>query len=190
MAMMEKIERIKQHASVEELQAMLLQTEKSSESRSQSPPKHSDKGDVAAPGGSGSGVSASQGNAATPQVKKGKGSLGSGSKAKQLPARSASVPLESASASAAAAAAAAAAAGNEGDDGGSKGDEGIAFIVDGRFDQRPSTSASKSRCAYQTEIQFIFDAALTALALQGRHSRAQAAAAAAVAVPSRRRRVW
>ena len=154
MAMMEKIERIKQHASVEELQAMLLQTEKSSESRSQSPPKQSDKCDGAAPGGSGSGsgVSASQGHAATPQVKKGKGSLGSGSKAKQLPARSASVPLECASA----AAAAAAAAGNEGDDGGSKGDEGIAFIVDGRFDQRPSTSASKSRCAYRTEIQFLF----------------------------------
>jgi hypothetical protein len=151
MAMMEKIERIKQHATVEELQAMLLQTEKSSESRSSSPPKHRDA--------AGSDVK-TQALDVAPQAKKSKGkSSSSSSKARPLPGRSASVPLEAAGASAAdgradsasavsfAAAAAGGGGGNghQGEDGGNKDHDDIAFIVDGRFDQRPSTSASKSR---------------------------------------------
>ncbi len=119
---------------------MLMQTEKSSDSRSMSPAAG---GKAVAHDEESSG--GGKGAAEAALVKKGK----VGSKAKQPP-RSASVPLAQAASSglhgpapaAADAAAPAAAAAASGSD----ADEGIAFIADGRFEQRPSTSASKSRC--------------------------------------------
>ncbi len=139
MAMMDKIERIKQHASVEELQAMLLQTEKSSESRT-SPSRQSAKSD---------------GDASEPlppptahSAKKAKGRSGG-----KAAARAASAPLSDASGSSVAPALAPApasvtATAPEFAPAPSPGDadeDQIVFISDRQNEQRPTTSASSSR---------------------------------------------
>jgi hypothetical protein len=160
--MMEKIEKIKQHASVEELQAMLLKSEKSIESRAGLSPKHSDRSDGDVSGG----ALCSEAASATPQTKNVKGKAGrSSSKAKPPTSRAASVPLVESScgvsdrdvcsgavaapahtvATTATAPAASAAPVTAGVSNAPNEEEGISFILDGKFEQRPSTSACRSR---------------------------------------------
>jgi hypothetical protein len=143
MAMMDKIERIKQHASVEELQAMLLQTEKSSESRT-SPSRQSAKSD---------------GDASEPlppptahSAKKAKGRSGG-----KAAVRAASAPLSDASGSSVAPALAPAPASvtatapefapapAPAPAPGDADEDQIVFISDRQNEQRPTTSASSSR---------------------------------------------